>query len=140
MMSLAVTLAVTGQGPLAIAVAAALGDTGWIVGTPDTVQADRLIIVADGDLAAMLAKVRQSRAGAVVVLIDPAVARIDAHVMLAAIEPLAIEIAPMRRVSAVQVGQGAIAGDVAAAAGFLLNAVSITGQIVRIDSRGAPNG
>lgn len=95
-----------------------------------------LILIPSGDINALLDRVRAMPSLATVVVVDGAATPpFDAHLLLAAIEPLAIEAAPQRRISAVHAAPNADPADVAAATAFLLRAISVTGQIIRIDPR-----
>ncbi len=95
-----------------------------------------LILIPSGDITAVLGRVRAMPSPATVIVVDGAATPpFDAHLLLAAIEPLAIEAAPQRRISAVHASPNADPADVAAATAFLLRAISVTGQIIRIDPR-----
>lgn len=95
-----------------------------------------LILIPSGDINALLNRVRAMPSPATVIVLDGAATPpFDAHLLLAAIEPLAIEAAPQRRISAVHAAPNADPADVAAATAFLLRAISVTGQIIRIDPR-----
>lgn len=75
-------------------------------------------------------------APAVVLLVIAAdVPDLDRAMLLAAVGPLAVEIAPDRRIAAIDVGPGAVEADVVAAACFLTSAESSTGQVLRITAR-----
>ncbi|PTS72716.1 hypothetical protein DBR17_19140, partial [Sphingomonas sp. HMWF008] len=60
---------------------------------------------------------------------------LDRAMLLAAVGPLAVEIAPDRRIAAIDVGPGADPDDVVAASQFLTSAESSTGQVLRITAR-----
>ena len=78
-------------------------------------------------------RLRQPAGAAVILLlIDPLVPALVRTMLLAAIGPLAIELAPGIRIGAIDVAAGAAPADVAAAAHFLATARSTTGQILRV--------
>lgn len=123
---------VEGTGDLATALRALLAGVDGADGgaLPD------LILIPSGDINAVLDRVRAMPSPATVIVLDGAATPpFDAHLLLAAIEPLAIEAAPQRRISAVHAAPNADPADVAAATAFLLGAISVTGQIIRIDTR-----
>ena len=67
----------------------------------------------------------------VVLLIEPGVAAIDRAMLLAALGPLAVALAPVR-IAAVDVAEGAAEERVVAAASYLADAQSTTGQYLRV--------
>lgn len=128
---------VEGTGDLATALRALLaGMDGADSGALPSLILPGLILIPSGDINAVMDRVRAIRSPATVIIVDGAATPpFDAHLLLAAIEPLAIEAAPQRRISAVHAAPNADPADVAAAAAFLLRAISVTGQIIRIDPR-----
>lgn len=86
-------------------------------------------LAVDDDLVAL---VRATVGGSLVVVIQPGRSALALAQTCAAIGPLAIEQAPERRINAVLVGVESDATAVAAAARFLDSAASTTGQIVAI--------
>ncbi|OYY68441.1 Rossmann fold domain-containing protein [Sphingomonas sp. 28-63-12] len=122
---------VEGQGALVHAIAAAVEDQD---GTA-LVSRDHAILVASDSLAATIDAIRQCVATAIVVIVPADWAPLDRHLLVAAIEPLAIELAPATRVNALDIAPGAQMADIAAAAIFLLSAQSVTGQILAIEQR-----
>lgn len=97
---------------------------------------DATLVVAEADCTpgTVIDRVRAARAGdAVVVLLMlmPAVAAIERAMLLAAVGPLAHELAP-RRIGAIDVAESASADRVVAAACFLAGARSTTGQVLRV--------
>lgn len=123
---------VEGTGDLATALRALLAGVDGADGgaLPD------FILIPLGDINAVVDRVRAVPSSATVIVLDGAATpAFDAHLLLAAIEPLAIEAAPQRRISAVHAAPNADPADVAAATAFLLRAISVTGQIIRIDPR-----
>jgi hypothetical protein len=88
-------------------------------------------IVPIGD---MIEQVRSVGAEMILILAGPDLTGIDRAMLLAAIGPLAIELAPARRIGALDVADGAAVADVAATARFLIEAGSTTGQTLRIES------
>ena len=129
--------AVEGTGDLATALRALLaGVDGADDGALPALILPALILIPSGDITAVLGRVRAMPSPATVIVVDGAATPpFDAHLLLAAIEPLAIEAAPQRRISAVHASPNADPADVAAATAFLLRAISVTGQIIRIDPR-----
>ena len=129
--------AVEGSGDLATALRALLaGVDGADDGALPALILPALILIPSGDITAVLGRVRAMPSPATVIVVDGAATPpFDAHLLLAAIEPLAIEAAPQRRISAVHASPNADPADVAAATAFLLRAISVTGQIIRIDPR-----
>lgn len=95
---------------------------------------DATLVVAEADCTpgTVIDMVRAARAGdAVVLLLLPAVAAIERAMLLAAVGPLAHELAP-RRIGAIDVAESASADRVVAAARFLAGARSTTGQVLRV--------
>ena len=128
---------VEGTGDLATALRALLAGVDAADGgaLPD-LNLSGHILIPSGDVNAVLDRVRAMPSPATVIVLDGAATpAFDAHLLLAAIEPLAIEAAPQRRISAVHAAPNADPADVAAATAFLLRAISVTGQIIRIDPR-----
>lgn len=92
------------------------------------------VVVADATVALtdVLASLRTvSPDDAVIVLILPDLSAIDRAMLLAALGPLAIELAP-RRIAAIDVVDGASCQRVLAAVHYLAAACSITGQYLRV--------
>jgi hypothetical protein len=78
-------------------------------------------------------RLREARGAAIVLLlIDPLVPALARAMLLAAIGPLAVELAPGIRIGALDLAAGAAPADIAAAAHFLARARSTTGQILRV--------
>jgi hypothetical protein len=93
------------------------------------------VVVADAGAAvvAIVAALRRSDAEFALLVVDAPVPALDRALLLAAIEPLAVELAPHMRIGAIDVAPGALLTDVAAAAAFLAGARSTTGQILKIE-------
>ena len=92
---------------------------------------------ADATVAALVAAVRECAAadtatGAIVVEVAAGIVALERHLILAAIAPLAIELAPGTRLCAIDVGAGAEAEDVAAVRDWLSEAECTTGQVVTV--------
>jgi hypothetical protein len=104
------------------AVATALGGKAALVFAEDV-----------GAVAAVRAAPRD--AGVVVLVIEAGVAALERAMLLAAIGPLAQELAPATRLVALDLGEGALEADVVAAADYLTRAASTTGQVLRITLR-----
>lgn len=136
-------VAIEGAGSLPTALVAELGYLGWNVehrsaASPGNVVPDSLVIVASDAVTALIARVRAAMASTTVIIIDGcAGGRLNAHLLIAAIEPLAIEAAPRRRICAVEMRSAADPADLVAAVDFLLRTPSVTGQVIRIDPREA---
>lgn len=89
--------------------------------------------IGPGDDAAAL--VRQAeRAESILLFFDPALGVLETAQALAAVGPLAIELAPTARVNAVRASADADAADVEAAARFLEGARSTTGQVIEVSA------
>lgn len=84
------------------------------------------------DVAEIVRRLRASRAGIALLLIDSSVLAIDRAMLSAAIGPLAIDRAPQARIGAIEIGDGAAMADVVAAATYLVSARSTTGQILTV--------
>lgn len=125
---------VEGQGALAASVAQGLADMGWSLDPLVIGDRGALVLVAAPDIASLVQRVRCADAAAIVIVVDGSFEAMEQHLLLASIEPLAVERAPTQRVSAVQVAPSAHRDDIAEAVAYLLQAVSVTGQIIRIDS------
>lgn len=89
---------------------------------------------ADDTAASLVAAVRAGGAGAEAIIVEvaPGIAALERHLMLAAITPLAIELAPATRLCAIDIGEGAAPEDVAALRDFLAGADCTTGQVVQV--------
>lgn len=95
----------------------------------------RVIALAAGDtVGALLAAVRAGGEGADAIIVDvaPDIAALERHLILAAIAPLAIELAPGIRLCAIDIGEGAAPEDVAAVRDWLAGADCTTGQVVAV--------
>lgn len=126
-----IRVALDGAGGLSVALAAGLASFGWIV---DRAAPNHVVILALGDVQASLTRLSLLDAPVVVIVVDEsAFPPLETHLLLAAIEPLAIAAAPRGRRCAVAVRANADPADVAAAVDFLLRASSVTGQTIRID-------
>ena len=79
-----------------------------------------------------VAAVRTSVGESLVLVFEPGRDPLAMAQALAAIGPLAIEVAPARRVNAVVVTHGAMPEDIDAAVAFLDQALSTTGQIITV--------
>ncbi|MGY4398890.1 hypothetical protein ACVWZA_004100 [Sphingomonas sp. UYAg733] len=111
-------------GDLLSAVAALIG------GVPDSARILRAIV----PIGVMIEQLRVAKTEMTLILVGPDLTGIDRAMLVAAIAPLAIELAPARRIGALDVADGAAAADVAAAARFLIEAGSTTGQTLRIEA------
>lgn len=99
--------------------------------------AGRAALVFADDAGAVAAAVRAARRGAamVLVVIDAAVAPLDRAMAIAAVGPLAAEVAPATRIAALDLDRGGAPEDAITAALFLAAAGSTTGQVLRISPR-----
>ena len=88
---------------------------------------------AAADLAGLRPAAGESKL--LLLIIMPDVPAIDRAMLLAAVGPLAVDLAPDVRIAAIVVAPDATVADVAEAAGFLATAESTTGQTVRITPR-----
>ena len=96
-------------------------------------MAARVITLGAGaTVGALVAAVQESAAEAIVVEVAPDIGPLERHLILAAIVPLAIELAPGTRLCAIDVGAGAEAEDVAAVRDWLAGAACTTGQVVAV--------
>lgn len=93
-----------------------------------------LVFADDAEaVAAVRSAPRQS--GVVMLVLPPEVAVLDRAMLLAAVGPLAEELAPLTRFVALDLAEGALQADVVAAADYLVTARSTTGQVLRITPR-----
>ena len=83
-------------------------------------------------IADTLAAVRGAAADLVLLTIGPDVPAVERAMLIAALGPLAVELAPARRLCALDVAATADPDDVAAALAFLARAASTTGQVLAI--------
>ena len=101
-----------------------------------------VLIIAGGEpVAETVRRVRDAKSTKIIVLlIDSRTSTIDRAMLISAVGPLAIELAPDTRIGAVEATPGATPEDVAEVAHFLTTARSTTGQIltVRGESLSAP--
>jgi hypothetical protein len=109
---------------IAARVAAALGDAVGLV----VAEAGRATDLVVAELRAARTDERDS----VILLIASDVQALDRAMLRAAIGPLAIELAPAKRLNAVDIASAAADDDVIAAALFLAAADSTTGQLIEI--------
>ncbi|WP_010215803.1 Rossmann fold domain-containing protein [Sphingomonas sp. PAMC 26621] len=106
-----------------------------IAAVAEALGATATLVVADAQStpATVIDTVRAAGGGeAVVILLLPAVSAMERAMLLAALGPLAGELAP-RRVCAIDVAEAAPTEHVVTAARFLAGARSTTGQVLRID-------
>lgn len=83
-------------------------------------------------LTGTLAVIRGATADLVLLTIGPDMPALERAMLIAALGPLAIELAPARRLCALDIASSADLADVAAAAAFLARADSTTGQVLAI--------
>lgn len=116
--------AVVGDGPVASALRAATADD------------DRhLFLVSPADAAQLIDQASSAArrgAYAVVVIVDDQVSTLARALMLAAIAPLALEMAPDTRIAAIQAMANAPLADIVATALFLARAEAVTGQTISV--------
>lgn len=103
----------------------------------DNAAAKGTALIADADVTATCARIRRCLAPAIVVIVPESLPALARHLVTSAITPLAIELAPARRVSAVVMHNGASQSDVAQAALFLITAQAVTGQTLEIEGPSA---
>lgn len=95
----------------------------------------RVIALAAGaTVGTLVAAVHEGAAEAIIVEVAPGIAALERHLILAAMAPLAIELAPATRLCAIDVGAGAAAADVAAVRDYLAGADGTTGQVVQVSA------
>lgn len=97
------------------------------------------LVVADAgrtseEVVAGLRATRTDERDSVLLLIAQGVSALDRAILRSAIGPLAIELAPSKRLNAVDIVGDAADRDVVAAAGFLAAAASTTGQVIEVGS------
>ena len=91
-----------------------------------------IALTAGATVGALVAAVQEGAADAIIVEVAPEIAALERHLILAAIGPLAIELAPGTRLCAIDMGAGAEAEDVAAVRDWLASAHCTTGQVVAV--------
>jgi len=106
------------------AIAAALGECVALVNA----EAGRAV----EQVVAELRATRTDERDAILLLIGSDVPVLDRALLRAAIGPLAVELAPAKRINAVDITRDAAEGDVIAAARFLATAGSTTGQLIEL--------
>jgi len=95
-------------------------------------SADGCLFVASDDVGSMCEQVRQCALTAIVLIVPDMLAALARYLLIAAIEPLAIECAPGRRVSALSISSNSDMADVIAAAIYLVGAQAVTGQVLTV--------
>jgi hypothetical protein len=90
------------------------------------------ILAATVPIGDMVEAVRRSPAEMILLLAGSELTAVDRAALLAAIGPLAVELAPGRRIGALDLTRDASIADSVAAARFLCGAESTTGQVLRI--------
>lgn len=97
----------------------------------DIAGAELVVAGREDDVATIVAGIRaRPNADVIILLVGADVAPLDRALMLAAIAPLAVELAPRVRLAAIDAVPDAAPEDIAAAARFLALARSTTGQIL----------
>ena len=93
------------------------------------------VVVADAGAPVdpIIATLRRNDAGFVLLVVEAPVPALDRALLLAAIGPLAVELAPHTRIGAIDIAPGAALSDIVAAAVFLAGARSTTGQVLKIE-------
>lgn len=113
-----------------MSVAEAVGES--LAQASGTIPATTLIVAEAGRAGETVERLRQTQGTMVLLLIESSIPRIERAMLIAAIDPLAIERAPHGRIGALDVAPGAAPADIAAAARFLAGAGSTTGQVLTI--------
>lgn len=90
------------------------------------------LVFAEGVDAVAAVRTAPRESGMLLLVIDDAAAALDRAMLLAAVGPLAIELAPATRLAALDVGADANSDAVLAAADYLVTAQSTTGQVLEI--------
>lgn len=93
---------------------------------------DALVLAAHVPITLCIDQIRKSAAPVIVLLIGPEIPPVEHAMLIAAIGPLAIEVAPATRLCALDILHDADLADVIAAARFLTSAESTTGQVLQI--------
>lgn len=83
-------------------------------------------------VAALCEAIEGCNGEVIVIEVASDIAAFDRHLILAAIAPLTIELAPARRLCAIDVGEGADPAALTALSEFLLRAEATTGQLVKL--------
>lgn len=91
-----------------------------------------ILIGAGEDAAAFARAVRGSPDAVVIVAVAPEVAAVERAAMLAMVVPLALELAPARRLVAIDIRTSVDPGEVAQVAHYLHGARPVTGQVIAI--------
>lgn len=92
-----------------------------------------MILIGAGDDAAAFARAVRDAAGpAVIVAVAADVPPVERAAMLAMVAPLALELAPARRLAAIAIGPGADTAAIEQCVHYLRDAPAVTGQIVAI--------
>ena len=93
---------------------------------------DALVLAAHVPIDQCIGQIREAMAPIVILLIGPEIPPVEHAMLIAAIGPLAIEVAPATRLCAIDMLSGGDVADVIAAARFLASAQSTTGQVLRV--------
>jgi len=89
----------------------------------------------NASVEACIATIRSAAAShcaAIVWIVGPHIPALERALIMASIEPLAIELAPTMRLCAVEATPGAAAAQIWASARFLFSATSTTGQLLQV--------
>lgn len=106
--------------------------TGAVTGALENALGGRAAVVHATGIESVAAVRAAPRGGLVLLVIAGTVPKLDRAMLLAALGPLAEELAPTTRLAALEVGEGADPAAVVAAGVFLAGATSTTGQVLRV--------
>ncbi len=123
-------VAVEGQGALAEDLRRAFDAPG---AAATTLAIDGCLLIATPDVIDICARLRGYDGAAIILILPDSLPALERQLLIGAIEPIAIESAPGKRVAAVAVAAGAAIGDVVETAMFLLEASAVTGQLLTIE-------
>ena len=101
-----------------------------------TVSGATFVSARAGRAGEVVDRLRAAEGEIVLLLIDSSVSPLDRAMLIAAIGPLAVELAPRVRIGAIDVAAGAAPEDAAVAARFLAGARSTTGQVLTVAAEG----
>jgi len=91
-----------------------------------------LVAEAGSRVHDLLEEMRSVDGDVIVLVIDPGVTALDRAMLVAALGPLAAELAPAVRIGVIDVVEGALPDHIDAAARFLATARSSTGQLLTV--------
>ncbi len=93
------------------------------------------IVLAESADSVVAVRNAPRESGMVLLVIAPTVPKLDRAMLIAALGPLAEELAPATRLAALDISEDALLEDLIAAADYLATAISTTGQLLRVTPR-----